>query len=195
MVENGKAHVFGKVWINEEEFFDQTSKLKKALPQEIKEAEKIRRDSERIMNGAHNEAQRLITDAQNEAQRLVGDARANADRTIQDARTNNDRIIEDARREAERILADAKQHAEQLVSEHVITQRAQEFGELTQQTAVREAQTLRDQADEYALEILDKSSTVLQRLLMGIEEGKNQIHQQQQQGMAPDTPQPPTATV
>jgi len=133
-----------------------------------------------VVTGAHNEAHRLVSDAQGEAQRLVADARAAADRTIQDSRSHSDRIIEDARREAERIVADAQQHAEQLVAEHVITQRSQEFAETTHQHAQADAQEMRDQADQYALEVLEKTSTILQKLLGGVEQGKNQIHQNRQ---------------
>ena len=66
MLENGKGHFFGKVLINEEDFFDQTSKLKKALPDDLKKAERLSRDSDRVVSGAHSEAQRLLGEAQGE---------------------------------------------------------------------------------------------------------------------------------
>jgi hypothetical protein len=47
LVENGKGHVFGKVFIDEQAFFIQTSKLKKALPDDLKKAERVTRDSDR----------------------------------------------------------------------------------------------------------------------------------------------------
>jgi RNA polymerase-binding transcription factor DksA len=50
--------------------------------------------------------------------------------------------------------ADAQQHAEQLVAEHVITQRAQQMAEQTNQEAVREAEEMRAQADSYAYDVL-----------------------------------------
>lgn len=180
LVENGKGHFFGRVMIDEEAFFDQTSKLKKALPEDLKKAERVSRESDRVVTGAHNEAQRLVADAQAEAQRLVSDARSAADRTVADARSHSDRIVEDARREAERIIADAQQHAEQLVAEHVITQRAQQFAEETHQAALGDSREMRDQADQYAYDVLDKTSTVLQRLLGSVEQGKDQIRQNHQ---------------
>lgn len=191
LVENGKYHVFDKVFIDEQAFFIQTSKLKKALPDDLKKAERVTRDSDRVVSAAQNEAQRMVGEAQSEAQRmvgeakaeaqrLVGDARAQADRTIQDARSHSDRIIEDARREAERIVADAQQHAEQLVAEHTITQRAQQIAQEMHHASVRDSQEMRAQADSYAYEVLDKAGAVLQKLAMGIEQGKEQIRQSTQ---------------
>lgn len=172
-------HLAGKVWIDEEAFFVQTSKLKKALPENIKKADRIEKDSERMVTGAQHEAQRLISESQREATNAITDARAAADRTIQDARSHADRITDDARREAERIVADAQQHAEQLISENVITQRAQETAEELQVAAVADAEQMRRQADDYSFQVLDKVSVVLQRLSDGIEEGKDQIRQNQ----------------
>ena len=179
LVDNGRAHVFGKVVIDEQAFFVQTAKLKKALPDDLKKAERVTRDSDRVVSGAQSEAQRMLSDAQGEAQRMVSDARAQADRTIQDARAHSDRIIDDARREAERIVADAQQHAEQLVAEHTIIQRAQQQAEETHQLALRDADELRTQADGYALEVLNKAGVVLEKLLSGIEQGKEQLTQPQ----------------
>lgn len=184
-------HYFGKTFIDEQAFFVQTSKLKKALPDDLKKAERVTRDSDRVVSAAQNEAQRMMGEAQNEAQRMVaeakaeaqrmvGDARAQADRTIQDARSHSDRIIEDARREAERIVADSQQHAEQLVAEHVITQRAGQMAEESHRTAVREATEMRAQADSYALEMLDKAGIVLQRLAAAVEQSKEQVQQSRQ---------------
>ena len=179
LVSDGKWRFFHKVWIDEDQFYVQTGKLKKALPENIKKADRIEKDSERLVTGAQHEAQRLIAEAQREAQSAVTDARASADRALQDARGHSDRIIEDARREAERIVADANQHAEQLIAEHVITQRSQEAAEEIHAAAVSDADTMRHQADAYSFQVLDKVTAILQRLGDGIEEGKDQIRQNQ----------------
>ena len=181
IVHDSKMHVFDKVLIDENAFYLQISKLKKALPQDIQKAERLTRDTDRVLSGAQSEAHRLVTDAQSEAQRVEGEARARAQRVENDARQHSDRIIEDARREAERIIADAQQHAEQLISEHTISQRAQQAAEATHQAALRDAQDMRVQADNYAYEVLEKAGLALQRLLNGVEQGKDQIRQMQQQ--------------
>ena len=163
--------------VDEDAFFVLTQRLKNALPEDIKKAEKLARQSEQVVTSANSEAKRMVTDAQNEAQHLVGDARSQAERSVEDARGRSDRMIEDARREAERILADAQQHAEQLVADHTITQRATQTAEQTEQVASREADDMRRQADDYAFDILDRTETILNKLMTGVQQGKNQIQQ------------------
>jgi cell division septum initiation protein DivIVA len=163
--------------VDEDAFFVLTQRLKNALPEDIKKATELARKTASVVENANSEAKRMVTDAQNEAQHLVGDARAQADRAVEDARSRSDRMIEDARREAERILADAQQHAEQLVAEHTITQTATQTAEKTEQAALREAEDLRRQADDYAYDILDRTEVILNKLMSGVQQGKNQIQQ------------------
>ena len=163
--------------VDEDQFFVLTQRLKGVLPEDIKKAEKLARQSEQVVSSATSEAQRMVADAQNEAQHMVSEARSTADRATQESKTRAERIIDDARREAERIVADAQQHAEQLVSEHSITQRAQQGGHETEQTAQRESEELRRQADDYAYDILDRTETILSKLLVGVQHGKDQISQ------------------
>jgi cell division septum initiation protein DivIVA len=163
--------------VDEDQFFVLTQRLKNALPEDIKKATELARKTASVVENANSEAKRMVTDAQNEAQHLVGDARSQADRAVEDARSRSERMIEDARREAERILADAQQHAEQLVADHTITQTATQAAEKTEQTALREAEDLRRQADDYAYDILDRTEVILNKLMTGVQQGKNQIQQ------------------
>ncbi len=163
--------------VDEDAFYVLTLRLKNALPEDIKKATELARKTATVVENANTEAKRMVNDAQNEAQHLVGDARSQADRTIEDARSRAERTIEDARREAERIVADAQQHAEQLVAEHTITQRATQNAEKTEQDAAREADELRRQADDYAYDILDRTENILQKLMTGVQQGKDQIQQ------------------
>ncbi len=175
IVENGKGRFFGKVVIDEEAFYMLTTKLKKSLPRDLQEADRVTRQSTQIMSGAETEAGRLLEDAQEEAQRLRSDARAQADRMIQNAREDQDRIVEEARREAERIEADARQHAEQLVAEHTITQSAQRTAEDLQRTAEDESAELRAQANDWALARLEQLESILHKLQSSVEQGKEQL--------------------
>ncbi len=163
--------------VAEDAFFVLTQRLKNALPEDIKKATELARKTASVVENANSEAKRMVTDAQNEAQHLVGDARSQADRAVEDARSRSERMVEDSRREAERILADAQQHAEQLVSDHTITQTATQTAEKTEQVSLREAEDLRRQADDYAFDILDRTETILNKLMTGVQQGKNQIQQ------------------
>lgn len=163
--------------VDEDAFFVLTQRLKNALPEDIKKATELARKTASVVENANSEAKRMVTDAQNEAQHLVGDARSQADRALEDSRSRSERMVEDARREAERILADAQQHAEQLVADHTVTQTAEKTAEKTEQAALREAEDLRRQADDYAYDILDRTETILNKLMTGVQQGKNQIQQ------------------
>ena len=175
LVENGKGRLFGKVVIDEEAFYVQTTKLRKALPDVIKQASDIVKKREDTLVHAENDANRMINEAQEEAQRLRSDARAQSERMIQNAREDNDRIIEDARREAERIEADAREHAEQLVSENTIMQRAQQAADEMHRQAIEESDELRQQAGQWSMARLQQLEAVLDRLQSGVQEGKQQL--------------------
>jgi cell division septum initiation protein DivIVA len=150
------------------------------LPEDIKKAEKLAREGQQVVVTARAEAQRTVTEAQNESQRVLGDSRSQSERIVAEARTRADRVLEDARREAERIIADAQQHAEQLVADHAITSRAQQAADQMEQAAVQESQHLREQADDYAFDILDRAETVMRKLVIGLEHGKAQLNPPQQ---------------
>ena len=70
IVEEGKGF-FGKKLINEEEFFTKIARLKSVLPEDIRNAEKLARDTDRVVKSAQSEAQRLVADAQQEAERML----------------------------------------------------------------------------------------------------------------------------
>jgi cell division septum initiation protein DivIVA len=161
-------------------FFVLSTRLKGSLPEDIKKAEKLAREGQQVVVTARAEAQRTVTEAQNESQRVLGDSRSQSERIVAEARTRADRVLEDARREAERIIADAQQHAEQLVADHAITSRAQQAADQMEQAAVQESQHLREQADDYAFDILDRAETVMRKLVIGLEHGKAQLNPPQQ---------------
>ncbi|MEO6906894.1 MAG: hypothetical protein ABI210_03295 [Abditibacteriaceae bacterium] len=161
-------------------FFVLSTRLKGSLPEDIKKAEKLAREGQQVVVTARAEAQRTVTEAQNEAQRVLGDSHSQSERIVSEARTRGDRVLEDARREAERIIADAQQHAEQLVADHAVTARAQQSADQMEQAAVQESQHLREQADDYAFDILDRAETVMRKLLIGLEHGKAQVNPPQQ---------------
>lgn len=155
-----------------------STRLKGALPEDIKKAEKLAREGQQVVVTARAEAQRTVTEAQSEAQNVLGDSRSQGERIVAESRTRADRVLEDARREAERIIADSQQHAEQLVSDHAITSRAQQAADQMEQAAIQESNHLRQQADDYSYDILDRAETVMRKLVIGLEHGKAQLSPQ-----------------
>jgi cell division septum initiation protein DivIVA len=175
LVEGGKPRIAGRVMIDEEAFYVQTSRLRKALPDIIKQASDIVKKREDLLGNAEGDANRMLTDAQEEAQRLRSDARSQADRMVANAREDQERIVEEGRREAERIEADAREHAEQLVAENTIMQRAQQAADEMHRQAVEESDELRQQAGQWSMARLQQLESVLNRLHDSVEEGKQQL--------------------
>ena len=177
MVEGGKGRVFGKVMIDEEAFYVQTTKLRKALPDIIKQAADIVKKRDETLTSSETDANRMLNESQEESQRLRSDARAQADRMVASARDDQERILADARREAERIEADARQHAEQMIAENTITQRAQQAADEMHRQTVEETDELRAQASDWSLARLEQLEAILQKLNDSVYEGKQQISQ------------------
>ena len=164
MVENSKTRFVGRVLIDEEAFYVQTTRLRKTLPDIIKQASEIVKKREDLLGNAEGDANRMLADAQEEAQRLRSDARAQAERMISNARDDH-----------ERIEADAREHAEQMVADNTIVQRAQQAADEMHRQATEESDELRQQAGQWSMARLEQLEAVLNRLHDGVEEGKQQL--------------------
>jgi cell division septum initiation protein DivIVA len=144
-----------------------------------REAEKAINDArsraDRTINESKTHADRILSDAQNRSERMISDAEAKANRTIEDANALSQRTIDEANLRAENIEKDAKISADEMVAENSITIRAQEEAEQKINEATNEAETLRRNADDYAFEVLDKVSGVLDKLGVSIEAGKDAL--------------------
>ena len=177
LVENAKVHAMGRALIDEEDFYMQTTKLRKVLPDVIKQASDVVKRRDEVLGNSETDANRLLTEAQEESQRLRSDARAQAERMVANAREDHDRIIEEARREAERIEADAREHSEQLVAENTITQRAQQAADEMHRQAVEESDDLRAQTMEWSLARLEQLEAILGKLTHSVAQGKEELAQ------------------
>jgi len=144
-----------------------------------REAEKVVNDarsrSDRTIAESKTHADRLLSDAQNRSERMISDAESKANRTIEDANALSQRTIDEANLRAENIEKDAKLSADEMVAEHSITARANEEAEQRVNEATGEAETLRRNADDYAFEVLDKVSGVLDKLNVSVEAGKDAL--------------------
>lgn len=146
-----------------------------------REAERIvtdaRNKSERSVSEAKAHAERLMSDAQSRADRTVADAQAQAERTLENANAQAQRTVDEANERAAHVENDAQKRADELVAEHSITQRAQEEGEETIALAQRDSDEMRRQADDYAFEVLNKITGVLDKLSHSVEMGKESLRQ------------------
>lgn len=92
--------------VNEEDYLDVVDQMRTAIPQEVRQGEKIQQERERIIAQAEEESDRIVQLAQDQAAELV-----NEHELIQAANQRADTIIERAKREAEALRSEADEYA------------------------------------------------------------------------------------
>jgi hypothetical protein len=96
--------------INEDDFLDVIDQMRTAIPQQIKEGERVQRERERIVAQAEEEAERIVHLAQEESSKLVEEHEL-----IRAAEQRARTIIERAQREAEVLKAGADDYAREVL--------------------------------------------------------------------------------
>jgi vacuolar-type H+-ATPase subunit H len=96
--------------ISEDDFLDVIDQMRTAIPQEIKEGEKVQRERDRIVAQAEEEAARIIQLAQDEAAKLMDEHAL-----IQGAEQRASTIVERAQREAKVLKAEADDYAREVL--------------------------------------------------------------------------------
>lgn len=108
-VESSKQVMNHAVWVDLDEFFDLTRRIKANLPDEIRRAARVSREGTRIVEDARDEAQRMLEEARAEAERLLRTARAEAELMIETGE-----IQRLATERATQLVAQAEQRAEEI---------------------------------------------------------------------------------
>jgi len=96
--------------INEDDFLDVIDQMRTAIPQQIRDGERLQRERERIVAQAEEEAQRVVLVARDKAGGLVADHEVS-----RAAQAHADAIMESARQEAQVLKADADEYARQVL--------------------------------------------------------------------------------
>ncbi|HEY0867860.1 MAG TPA: hypothetical protein VGE01_10790 [Fimbriimonas sp.] len=150
-----RPRYFGSIaWgLNREDITMQISKVKASLPQELKQAVSTVRESQRILEGAKEDA--------------------NA--TIETSRKEADRIIAEAKKEAERIVDQAKIQQERMVSESEILKLSKAQSEEIRNAADRDAVQMRRGAEKYSIDVLSQLESVVGKVMTTIERGKQDL--------------------
>ena len=96
-------------------------------------------------------------------------------------RTNQerDRIIAQAHEEAARMVDLKREEAASMVSEHELTQAAEERATTIVERAKRDAESLRADADEYVIQVLESLGADLERALKEVRNGVTRVQQEQ----------------
>lgn len=143
----------GYIRLNRDDVGMQIAKIRASLPQEVKAAASTVRETERILETA-SEA---------------------ASSTIESARREADRVIKEGREEAERILEQARLLQTQMVSESEVLKLSKAQSQEIRNQADQEAIALRRGAESYAYEVLTHLETVVGKVTMTIDKGKQEI--------------------
>jgi cell division septum initiation protein DivIVA len=109
-------------------------------------------------------------------------------------RTNQerDRIIAQAHEEAARMVDLKREEATAMVSDHELTRAAEERAVTIVERAKRDAESLRADADEYVMQVLDSLGADLERALKEVRNGILRVQESQrapaEEEPAPDIP-------
>lgn len=99
LIENAGSVPFSKkVMIDADELYDILHDIRKSLPEEIKQANWIAEEKERILQDAGAEASNIIENAHKEEENIIKDARSRADKMVDDHQ-----IVQEARDKAQAI--------------------------------------------------------------------------------------------
>jgi cell division septum initiation protein DivIVA len=153
MLEKPKQFMGITFGLNREECILMLRKIHAQLPDDMKEAEKIKRDSERIVDSAKDDAHLTLERARGEANRLIDAAKREGERILDEARIERERMLNESE-----VLKAAKEEAEAILSE-----------------AQTEAARMKRGADEYAFEVLLRLENVAGKIMSTIERGKQEI--------------------
>jgi len=161
-----KPKRLGPLWwgIDEDEISMQISKIRASLPNELKVAVATVRETERIVEGAREDANQSLERARKESEKILADARSDSERTLHEARL-----------EAERIVEQAKLQQERMVAESEILKLSKAQSEEMRSSADREAVQMRRGAEKYAYDVLVQLETVVGKVMTTIDRGKQEI--------------------
>jgi vacuolar-type H+-ATPase subunit H len=98
--------------VDEEEIFDIINEMRSRIPEEVRQAQRIVREKDRIIAQAHEEAERIVALAEEKAKEVLGQQEI-----VRGAQARADTILERAQREAEKLKADADDYVVAVLSQ------------------------------------------------------------------------------
>jgi len=152
------------VGFDHEQFYYLVLKIRANLPEDLKKAHRVARDTERIVEEAKDAAIQQLESGRTEAARLLEAARAEAGRIVEQARSEAGRIIEQARAQAAHMVDKSEVHEMAVAQAHEIVRRAE-----------TEASEIRKGADDYARDVLANIEGVMGKALVTVQRGREML--------------------
>jgi len=116
--ESPRMPLGNRALVNVGELLDLIAKIRDALPEEIKQADRLASDTQRLIEQGRSEAERIVREAEEYAARLVSEsevlrrAQAEAKRIIEEAQRRAKEMEEGADAYAEGVLRNLQEHLE-----------------------------------------------------------------------------------
>ncbi len=183
LVENTPKRMGVMFRFDDEKFHYLIMKIRANLPEEMKRASKLARDSERIVEESRESADRILVEAREAALTQLESGKVEAERLREESLIEMRRVKEEAEREAKRIEAKAQQAGEEyieaaraqameLVADSEILRQAEGHAEEIRARAGEEARAIRQGADDYARDVLVSLEAVLGKTVTQIQRGR-----------------------
>lgn len=105
-----KIPLAGRSLVEEDEVLDLIMKIRNALPEEVRRAEALSSERERIIEDSQRKAERIIAQAEEHASRLLRESEI-----IKLAQQEADRIVEEAKQKANELENGARTYAQNVL--------------------------------------------------------------------------------
>ncbi len=149
---------------NVEQFYYLVLKVRANLPEDMKKAQRVTRDTERIVVEARDTANQHLETGREEAVRIRDDARKEAESTLEMARDEANRLVDQARSQAAHMVERTEIHQMATAQAHDLIRRAE-----------TEASEIRKGADEYARDVLSNLEGTLGKAVTTIQRGRETL--------------------
>lgn len=141
------------IGFDEEQFYMLLLKIRANMPEDLKRAQRLARDTERIADEARDAAAQQLESGRAEAARIIAEARA----------------------EAERILAESRQQAARMVEQSEVYRMASAQANEIIRRAEIEAAEIRKGADDYARDVLSNMEVIMGKALVTVQHGRETL--------------------
>lgn len=109
---SARVPLTGKVMLNGDELLDLLDQIRSALPEEVKRAEWIAQEKERLLSDTQDEAARMIKQAEDYARKLLEE-----NELVTGAKVEAQRILKEAQVRANELTGGAADYADRVMTE------------------------------------------------------------------------------
>lgn len=155
IIQSRRLPVGGNLVVDRKRVLDLIDQLRLTLPADLREAARVLEARDQVVQDARTEARKLVESAERERARLL----------------EENAIFREAQERSQHILMDAESRARQMIAEADTTAAAHLSG------AAEASARQWDDADQYALEVLNRLENQLQSFLESIRTGIGHVQE------------------